>query len=93
MGAAAKEPVIVVTQEQLRELVRLAVREELRGAAASTDEYLTTAQVAKILKQTTRNVHNLVHEHGLPCSPLGRSWRFKRSDLEAWLASRAKKAG
>lgn len=88
MSAAAA--VIVVTPDELRELVRDAVRAELdaREAQESGGEYLDAAATAKLLKVNRRTVTKLVSNGTLPAARLGRLYRFRRSDVLAVLGKR-----
>lgn len=54
-------------------------------------ELLTITELASMLKLSKRTVCNLMVEHTnpLPALRLGRSVRFRRSDVEAWLAKLA----
>lgn len=84
--------------KRLEELAR-----ELRGAnderqqwhesaqnnsTASQDEVLTRSQVAALLRVCTESVSRLVRKEGLPCRRVGKEYRFLRSEVVAWLASR-----
>lgn len=84
-----KPAVIVTTPEELREIIR----EELRAMAPKKDEpeVLTRAQCAELLGVHERTVPALVETRGLPCAGrIGKLWRFRRSEVLAWLDSRRK---
>lgn len=49
------------------------------------DEILTTAEVAARLKVTRQTVQRLIHDGKLVASRVGREWRVKRSELDAFL--------
>jgi excisionase family DNA binding protein len=49
------------------------------------DELLTTAEVAARLKVTRQTVQRLIHDGKLVASRVGREWRVKRSELDAFL--------
>jgi excisionase family DNA binding protein len=49
------------------------------------DELLDIATVAAYLGVTERTVYNKVRAGELPASKVGRLWRVRRSDLDAWL--------
>ena len=51
--------------------------------------FLTTEEVLGWLKVTPRTVYRLIRAGELPAVRVGRQWRFRRADLENWLASRA----
>lgn len=50
--------------------------------------FLTTEEVLRCLKVTPRTVYRLIRAGELPAVRVGRQWRFRRSDLESWLATR-----
>ncbi len=80
------EPVVLVTPEQLKALVREAVREdrECQGHAA-LPEVLTREQAAELLQLHPQVVVRYVHEKGLPGAKIGPEWRFRRTALLQWL--------
>lgn len=55
--------------------------------AEMEDEILTLDEVAAYLKAGKRTVYRLAAEGKLPAFKLGGSWRFRRSDLDAWIAA------
>lgn len=48
-------------------------------------ELLTTRELAELWSCSTRHIERLKLENGLPFLKLGKSLRFRRSDIEAWL--------
>lgn len=52
------------------------------GAPAA---FLTMEQVLGYLKVTSRTIRRLIKVGDLPAVRLGRQWRFRQSDLDAWL--------
>ena len=59
----------------------------------SAPDYLTLADVAKLLRVSKPTVKRAVEKQGLPALRLGeRVWRFSRVDVEAWIAERTKGA-
>ena len=85
--------VLVLTPEEVRELVRVAVREELESRAAPARDVLTAEDVAALLSVHVKTVAKLVVRDGLPARRLGREYRFSRPDVIAWLEQRAVKPG
>lgn len=51
------------------------------------DEILTPKEVAKYLRVAERTVHRLAHDSKVPCFKVGGSWRFRRFDIDQWIAS------
>lgn len=49
-------------------------------------EILTLEEVAAYLKAGKRTVYRLAQKGGIPAFKLGGTWRFRRSELDAWIA-------
>jgi excisionase family DNA binding protein len=47
--------------------------------------FLTTDEVLDYLKVTSRTIYRLIRAGDLPAVRIGRQWRFRQSDLDAWL--------
>lgn len=60
--------------------------------SSKPDEILTIDEVAAYLKASKRTVYRLTTSGNLPAFKLGGTWRFRRSDLDRWIASRVGKA-
>ncbi|CAJ3745140.1 DNA binding domain-containing protein [Burkholderia pseudomallei] len=56
------------------------------------DEILTIDEVAAYLKASKRTVYRLAVSGKLPAFKLGGTWRFRRGELNQWIASRICKA-
>lgn len=52
------------------------------------DEILTIDEVAAYLKASKRTVYRLAVSGELPAFKLGGTWRFRRGELNQWIASR-----
>jgi PTS system nitrogen regulatory IIA component len=50
------------------------------------DEIMTLDEVASYLRVSERTVYEWASKGELPGGKLGTSWRFKRSDIEAWVS-------
>lgn len=57
-----------------------------------SDEILTIDEVAAFMKAGKRTVYRLAASGELPAFKLGGTWRFRRSDLDKWIASRIGKS-
>ncbi len=79
--------VVVVHPDELRALVRDAVREAIadRPAATSAAEWLDTASAAALLGVNPRTITKRAAAGEIPASRIGKLWRFRRSDLERLL--------
>ncbi len=51
------------------------------------DTFLTTEEVLDYLQVNLRTVYRLIKAGKIPAVRVGRQWRFKRADLDAWLES------
>ena len=49
------------------------------------DTFLTTEEVLDYLQVNLRTVYRLIKAGKIPAVRVGRQWRFKRADLDAWL--------
>lgn len=54
-------------------------------------DIMTIKEVAEYLKLTEKTAYRLAAERKLPGFKVGGSWRFKRSDIEAWIEEEKKK--
>lgn len=54
-------------------------------AGLEFESFLTTEEVLAYLKITPRTIYRLIRDGELPAVRVGRQWRFRRSDLDAWL--------
>ena len=50
------------------------------------DEILTLDEVAAYLKAGKRTVYRLAADKKIPAFKLGGTWRFRKADLEQWIA-------
>jgi excisionase family DNA binding protein len=57
----------------------------LKGPEHLEDELLTTDEVAQWLKITRQTVQRLIQRGQLTASRIGREWRVKRRELDAFL--------
>lgn len=51
------------------------------------DEILTVAEVAVLLKVAEKTVYTMAQNAELPCFKVRGQWRFRRQDLDAWMAA------
>ncbi|MBX7134187.1 MAG: helix-turn-helix domain-containing protein [Fimbriimonadaceae bacterium] len=54
--------------------------------ADAEDEILTLDEVAAYLKAGKRTVYRLAADQKIPAFKLGGTWRFRKADLEQWIA-------
>jgi excisionase family DNA binding protein len=60
--------------------------------SASENEILTIKQVALYLRVTDRTIYRLAAAKKIPAFKVGGMWRFRRGELDQWIASRIGKA-
>jgi len=77
--------VLVLSPDDIREIVRSVMREELANHQTPGREVLTAEHVAEMLEVHVRTVAKLVVRDGLPAHRLGREYRFNRAEVLAWL--------
>ena len=53
----------------------------------SHDVFLTTEEVLEYLQVNLRTVYRLIKAGKIPAVRVGRQWRFRRRDIDAWLDS------
>jgi excisionase family DNA binding protein len=51
--------------------------------------FLTTEDVLAYLRVTHRTIYRLARSGELPAVRIGRQWRFRRTDLDAWIDRQA----
>jgi len=51
------------------------------------ETFLTTEEVLECLKVNLRTVYRLIKAGTIPAVRVGRQWRFRKSDIDAWLDS------
>lgn len=63
-----------------------------RTTSTGEAEILTIKQVALYLQVTERTIYRLAASEGIPAFKVGGSWRFRRGDLDHWIAARIGKS-
>lgn len=58
-----------------------------------SDEILTLEEVAAYLKAGRRTVYRLAANGQIPAFKLGGTWRFRRTELDQWIAARISTQG
>ena len=87
-----KDSIVVISAADLRLLVREEVADALAkaGARDAPGEILSCEQAAELIGVHPHTVPKLVRAKGLPTlRRIGKLWRFKRSDVMAWLAKKS----
>jgi excisionase family DNA binding protein len=57
----------------------------LTGHLGSDDVFLTTEEVLEYLQVNLRTVYRLIKAGKIPAVRVGRQWRFRKRDIDAWL--------
>lgn len=50
---------------------------------------MTVKEVAQYLRVNQRTIYRLAVDHKLPGFKVGATWRFKRSDIDKWIAAQS----
>jgi len=51
----------------------------------SDENFLTTEEVLDYLQVNLRTVYRLIKAGKIPAVRVGRQWRFRKRDIDAWL--------
>ena len=57
----------------------------MKTKLADHDQFMTTEEVLEYLQVNLRTVYRLIRRRSIPAIRVGRQWRFRRGDIEAWL--------
>ena len=57
-----------------------------KTSAVQPDEVLTVSEVASLLKVAEKTVYTMAQGFELPCFKVRGQWRFRRRDLDQWIA-------
>ena len=53
------------------------------------DDVLTLKEVAEYLKVNERTIYRMVADRKIPGFKVGGSWRFKLTEIEAWIKAKS----
>src|SRR5215207_9083273 len=65
----------------------------LSGHLTHADIFLTTEEVLEYLQVNLRTVYRLIKAGKIPAVRVGRQWRFRKRDIDAWLDSQRTQSG
>lgn len=68
-------------------LFRVILGKGVRALDVSTDSWVDMHFVSEYLKKTPETIRNWIKTKNLPASKPGKSWMFKKSEIDAWLQS------
>jgi excisionase family DNA binding protein len=74
--------IITCTPDELRALVREAVREEMASTRVEPVEWIDASETAKLLGVHPRTVAKLAKAGKLPCTHVGTLLRFNRAEID-----------
>lgn len=89
----SNQALVVMTEEQLRTIVRDEVRTALRESPATSGDWVQADEVAAWLGVKRETLRTLVKRDGLPVHRAGKAYVFKRAEVEEWIEQRVQKAG
>ena len=55
--------------------------------------FMTTEELLSYLRVNAQTVYRLIRSGDLPAVRVGRQWRFRRQDIEAWLDGQRRSRG
>jgi excisionase family DNA binding protein len=58
----------------------------------ASDEILTLPKVEQLLKVAEKTVYTMAQKGELPAFKVGGQWRFRRTDLDAWIDAKTRRA-
>jgi excisionase family DNA binding protein len=82
--------VVVLTREQLEELVDKAVERALEARREPPPEILDSESAGKLVGRSAKVMERLARSKQIPAYQLGRQWRFKRVEIVAWATNGGK---
>jgi excisionase family DNA binding protein len=72
---------------------RVAGRRRFETPVMIDETFLTTEEVLEYLQVNLRTVYRLIKAGKIPAVRVGRQWRFRKRDIDAWLDSQRMRAG
>ena len=57
------------------------------------ESFLTTEEVLEYLQVNLRTVYRLIKAGKIPAVRVGRQWRFRKRDIDAWLETQRPRGG
>lgn len=63
------------------------------STSTSEGEILTIKEVADYLKVTERTIYRLAAAKRIPAFKVGGMWRFRKADIDSWIAAQFQNAG
>lgn len=57
------------------------------------DEILTLPELAQLLKVAEKTVYTMAQKREVPAFKVGGQWRFRRTDVNAWIDAKTRRAG
>jgi excisionase family DNA binding protein len=84
MAAGPAPPPLVDARPDARLLPQLA-RGVPQDATMNEEHFLTTEEVLDYLQVNLRTIYRLIKAGKIPAVRVGRQWRFRKKDIDAWL--------
>ena len=51
------------------------------------EPWISTKEIAQHLGVTTTTIHKWIKAGNIPCSKVGKLWKFKKSEVDEWVKS------
>ena len=51
------------------------------------DRWLSVTEIAKYLGASNDSVYRWIEKHAMPAHRVGRAWKFKKDEVDAWVRS------
>jgi excisionase family DNA binding protein len=71
--------------EEIKQLLQQLIGNRPVNGMEETDGYLNVKQAAKLLGVEPSTIYAKCHNHNLPHTRIGKYYKFKRSELLAWV--------
>jgi excisionase family DNA binding protein len=63
----------------------LIVREKLEKMTEMEDRWLSISEICKYLGVSNDTVYKWIDKHDMPAHRMGRLWKFKKEQVDAWV--------
>lgn len=82
------DEVVVIGREELKRLIREALRESQAANAEVSEYFRNTKEIANFLGVSPRSIPSMVARDGLPATVVQGKYRARREDIQRWYDER-----